>query len=201
MSKILGFLKTTAIGGLLALLPLIIIGALVGKAAPIVISVRDVLKGIFQWETPAGAALLLLLAVGIILLLCFAAGLLARRSFGKWMTKHFEKTLMLLFPRYLVIKNQMADTIGGDENQPRMKPVLVRFDDSSQIGFEMERTSEGQVTVYLPGSPDPWAGSVVFFNADQVEALDVEFGKAVATFEKLGRDSSTLLKGKESGPS
>ncbi len=201
MSKILDFLKTTAIGGLLALLPLIVIGALLGKAVPIVLSVRDVLEEQFPWKTPAGFVVLLLLAIGIVLLLCFAAGLLARRSIGKWMTKHFEKTLMLLFPRYLVIKNQMADSIGGDENKPRMKPVLARFNDSMRIGFEMERSEGGLVTVYLPGSPDPWAGNVVFLNADRVEPLDIEFGKAVATFEKLGRDSAALLAGKEPEPS
>ena len=197
MNKILGFLKTTAIGGLLALLPLIIIGALLGQAVPIVLSIWNFLEERFPGRTTAGVALLLLLTIAVVLLICFGAGLLARRSFGKWMTKHFEKTLMLLFPRYLVIKNQMADSIGGDQNKPKMKPVLARFDDSSRIGFEMERSADGLVTVYLPGSPDAWAGNVVFLTADQVESTDIDFGEAVATFEKLGRGSAALLAGKE----
>ena len=193
MSKIIGFLKTTAIGGLLFLLPLIVIGALIGQAVPIVLAVHKVLEKQLPWRTPTGVALLLLLSIAIVLLICFAAGLLARRSFGKWISEHFEKTLLLLFPRYLVIKNQMAGSIGGDTNKPRMKPVLARFDDSMRIGFEMERTDDGQVTVYLPGSPDPWEGVVAMLRADRVEPLDVEFGEAVATLEQLGRGSAALL--------
>jgi len=198
MSNILSFLKTTAIGGLLYLLPMIVIGALLGQAVPVVLAVRGFLEENVPWLTAGGVTLLLFLSVAIVLLLCFGAGLLARWSTGKWISAHFEKTLMLLFPRYLVIKNQMAGSIGGDKNVPQMKPVLARFDDSLQIGFEIERSGNGLVTVYLPGSPDPWAGSVVLLNADRVEQTDIDFGEAVATFEKLGRDSTALLAGNKS---
>jgi uncharacterized membrane protein len=128
-----------------------------------------------------------------LLFACFGAGLLARRSLGKKLSENFEKYLLLLFPRYAIIKEQMASGIGGHENKPKMEPVLVRFIDSQRIGFETERTDDGLVTVYLPGSPDPWAGSVVQLNADRVETLDAEFGDTVATFEQLGRKSTALL--------
>jgi hypothetical protein len=42
MHRHFGFLKTTALGGLLFLLPLIVIGALAGQAVPIVLTVADV---------------------------------------------------------------------------------------------------------------------------------------------------------------
>jgi hypothetical protein len=41
MIKHIGFLKTTAIGGLLFLLPLIIVGALIGQVVPIVMTVAE----------------------------------------------------------------------------------------------------------------------------------------------------------------
>ena len=43
VKKSFGFLKTTAIGGLIFLLPLIVIGILVGEIAPIVLAVAKVL--------------------------------------------------------------------------------------------------------------------------------------------------------------
>ncbi|MEO2049219.1 MAG: hypothetical protein ABGX16_21885 [Pirellulales bacterium] len=104
--------------------------------------------------------------------------------------------MLLLFPRYAIIKEQMASGIGGHENKPKMKPVRIQLVDSQRIGFETERTNDGLVTVYMPGSPDPWAGSVLLLNADCVESLDVEFGDTVATFEQLGRKSSALLASK-----
>ena len=92
----------------------------------------------------------------------------------------------------------MADTIGGDQTRPQMRPVLVRFDDMQRVAFETERSDDTQiVTVYLPGSPDPWAGTVAMIEADRVEPLKADFGEAVAACEQLGRGSAQLLKGSD----
>jgi uncharacterized membrane protein len=192
-TKTIGFLKTTAIGGVLFLLPLIVIGALVGQVVPIILTIAEALGDIIPLKTPAGIALLVLLALATVLLLCFAAGLLARRSFGRRISEGFEKGLLMLFPRYAILRDQMAGTIGGDETKPQMKPVLASLNNSSRLGFEIERSDDGLVTVYLPGSPDPWSGSVVFLKADRIQRPDIEFGDAVAIFEQLGRGSASLL--------
>ena len=124
----------------------------------------------------------------------FAAGLLASRSFGRNLSQAFEKKLVLLFPRYAILKDQMADSIGGDQAKAQMKPVLVRFDDSMRIGFETERSEDvSLVAVYLPGSPDPWAGKVTLIERNRVQSLPADFGEAVATCEQLGRGSARLM--------
>ena len=192
----IGFLRTTAIGGLLFLLPLVVVGALIGQVIPIVMTIaealREVLPGAFK--TPSGIAILVLLAIVVLLLICFAAGVIARNSFGRKFSEAFEKKLLMLFPKYAILKDQMADSIGGDENRPKMHPVLVRFDDRIRVGFETERNETAKlVTVYLPGSPDAWLGHAVMVTADRIEPLASEFGVAVATCEQLGRGSLELL--------
>ena len=198
MNKITRFLKTTAIGGLLFLLPLIVIGALIGQVVPIILTVAEVLGDMIPFKTPGGIALLILLAFVVVLLLCFGAGLLARRSLGKRISETFEKYLLLLFPRYAILKDQMAGSIGGDTTKPRMKPVLAKFDDSVRIGFEIERNDVGLVTVYLPGAPDPWSGITVLMNTERVQPMDIEFGDAITLCEQLGRGSAALLASKVS---
>ena len=190
------FLRTTAIGGLLFLLPLIVVGALIGQVVPIVLTIADALGEILPGflKTPSGIALLVLLAIAILLLLCFAAGILATRSYARNLSEWFEKKLVLLFPRYAILKDQMAGSIGGNQSQPQMKPVLVRFDDCIRVGFETERNEETRiVAVYLPGSPDPWAGKAVLVGVDRVEAVDANFGVAVATCEQLGRGATGMV--------
>ena len=56
----LGFLKTTAVGGLLFLLPLIVAGALIGQMVPIVQAIAEVIKKVLPgaFKTPGGIALL-----------------------------------------------------------------------------------------------------------------------------------------------
>ncbi len=193
-SNPIGFLRTTAIGGLLFLLPLIVLGALIGQVVPMVLSIAESLGQVLPVKTPGGIAVLVLLAIAILLTLCFVAGLIARRSFGLRISEAFEKKLVLFFPRYAILKDQMADTIGGDQTKPQMKPVLIKFDQCMRIGFETERSEDAQlVAVYLPGSPDPWAGKVALVSIDRVEPLNAEFGVAAATCEQLGRGSAKLL--------
>jgi len=155
-------------------------------------SLGEILPGFVK--TPGGIAVLIVLAIVILLFLCFGAGLLARRSFGRSLSQAFEKKLVVLFPRYAILKDQMADSIGGEQAKAQMKPVLIRFDDSMRIGFETERCEDkGLVSVYLPGSPDPWAGTVALMNADRIEPLNTDFGVAAATCEQLGRSSIAAL--------
>ena len=83
-----------------------------------------------------------------------------------------DDRLLDIFPRYSFIK-AMASGLAQEE-VAAMKVVMIRFDDQSQLGFEVERTAE-QVVVFLPGSPDPWSGAVCFVTPDRVAQLDVDF--------------------------
>lgn len=191
--RFINFLKTTAIGGLLFLLPLIVLGALIGQIAPVVISIASELNQHIPFKTPTGIAILIGISIAIILLACFAAGMFARWSLGKRISNTFEQKLAILFPRYSILKDQMADTIGGDETRPQMQPVLVTFEECQRIAFETERDEkQGLATIYLPGSPDPWAGKVVMMPLDRVNRLNADFGQAAATCEQVGRGAIAM---------
>ena len=88
----------------------------------------------------------------------------------------------------------MADSIGGEQTRPQMKPVLVQFDDMRRVGFETERDDKTQlVAIYLPSAPDPWNGMVAIVDADRISPLSIEFGDAVGVCEQLGRGSNALI--------
>ena len=89
----LGFLKTTAIGGVLFLFPLMVVGALLGQMAPIVMTVAEFLGEWIPVRTPVGISLLILCSLSVVLGLFFGAGLLARRSWGKRISVAFERNL------------------------------------------------------------------------------------------------------------
>jgi hypothetical protein len=81
--NVIGFLRTTAIGGLLFLLPLIVLGALIGQVVPIVMTVAETLGGILPVRTPGGIALLVLLAIAILLPLCFGTAVASCEQLGR----------------------------------------------------------------------------------------------------------------------
>ena len=78
----------------------------------------------------------------------------------------------------------------SEETAKSLLSVLVRFDDNAQIGFEVERTGDGSVVVYLPGAPYPWSGSVAYFIEDRVKKLNLSVAQAIGNIRHLGRGSA-----------
>ncbi len=193
VAKTYGFLKTTAIGGLIFLLPLAVIGALLGYVYNVVRVIYEPLKEHVPVSSALGLTFLFLIAVAILLILCFLSGLAARRAIGRKFSQTIEKQLVMVFPKYAIYKDIVAGNIGGDALAPSLVPVTLRLDDMIRIGFEAGRTERGLVIVYLPGSPDPWIGSVVLVEPDRIQQLDVDFNETAAICERLGRASGKLL--------
>ncbi len=191
MRKTLGVWKTTILGGVFFLLPFAVVVFLVGQlaaiVAPVAVEINNQLPK--EWHTFGVFSSATALAILLLFAMCYLAGLAARRSFANRFSSKIEKTITLLFPRYAILKDQIASNVGGEGPGPQMKPVLVRLDDVMRIGFETARDAEGRVTVYLPGSPDPWQGHVALFAAERVEPLGADFAAAVTMCETLGRFS------------
>ena len=195
------FLRTTAIGGLLFLLPLIVVAALVSQVAPILLEVSTFLHDYLPDTNTISISTIVSAVLALLVILCFIAGMIARWSISQRLTKLFEKNLLLLFPRYAILKDQMADTIGGEENRPDTQSVLVTLADRQMIGFESERSEDGKkVVVYLPGAPDTWAGSTIIVESSQVITLDRTFGETVSIHENMGRGSLEFIDIKKASP-
>ena len=99
---------------------------------------------------------------------------------------------LLAIPGYAFVKAHTDSMKLGQAEAKSMQPVMVRFDDNSQIGFEIERLDNGQVVIYLPGAPDPWSGRVVYFHTDRVKKLELSVSEAINNVSRLGRGSQTF---------
>lgn len=193
VTKTIGFLRTTAIGGLIFLLPLAVIGGLLGYVYNVVLGIYKPLKTYLPVDTATGTAILFLIAVGILVALCFLCGFLAKRAIARKFSELVEKYLVMVFPKYAIYKDILAGNVGCDAAMPSLKPITIQLDDMIRIGYEAGRTDRGLVIAYLPGSPDPWTGFVALVEADRVQPLHLNFGETSAVCERLGRSSARLL--------
>jgi len=183
-------IKTTIIGGLIFLVPIIIVVAILGKAFELMIKVAKPLSEWIPLDSIGGVALANILAVLAILLCCLIAGIIAKGDTAKHILKSVESKLLVAIPGYTFVKGVTDSLDSSEEAAKAFVPVIAKFDDNAQIGFEIERTEKGNVVVYLPGSPNPWSGSVVFLNADRVELLDMTVPDAINNIRHLGRGSA-----------
>jgi uncharacterized membrane protein len=193
MRKTFGVWKTTILGGVIFLLPFAVVVFLLGQLAALIVSIAGKLDEYVPDATIGIVSSATIAATLLLVAICFLAGLAARRSFATRFSDKVEKTLLLLFPRYAILKNQMASNLASHAGQASMQPVLVRFDDAARIGFETDRAEGGLVTIYLPGAPDPWSGHLVHVAAERVTKLAAPFGDATAVCETLGRMASTVI--------
>jgi len=185
-------MTTTLIGGVVFLLPLIVALAVLGKGLALMAGVAKPLAAMFPNQQVGGVALVSLVALLLLLVLCYGAGLLARAALGRTLSASFEDRLQTLYPRYTIIKG-MTQALGVDGVKSSLKTVLVSFDDHQVLAVEVERLADGRVVVFLPGAPDPWSGSVVIVMQQRVASVPVEIGALHRSLKSIGRGSAELL--------
>jgi len=189
----LKFLKTTMVGGILFLVPIIIFIAIIGKALELTKKLAAPLSVLIPLDSIGNIAMVNLLALGIVLLICFLAGLAAKSTLARKSIGNLESRVLSKIPVYGLLKSKI-DAIVQPEKTEGMKPVLARFDDSWQIAFEVERIQGGGVAIYLPGAPDPWSGSVCFVTEDRIQPLELTLLPVLRTLKGLGKGSNEQLR-------
>ena len=189
----MNFIKTTTIGGIVFMVPIIIIIVILGKAFELMLKVAQPIDKLIPIESIGGIAFANLLALLAILVVCFVAGVAARSPLAKRFYQAIDNGLLAI-PGYSFVKAYTDSMKLGQAEAKSMQPVLVQFDDNSQLGFEIERLDNGQVVIYLPGAPDPWSGSVVYFHADRVKKLELSASEAINNVRRLGRGSQAFQK-------
>ena len=180
--------RTMILGGLIFLVPFAVVLLVVGKVFTVSMHLAEPIADRIPIDAVAGIALANIVSVAIILVACFLAGIAAKSAPGRRLYRKLDELLLNLIPRYTFIKSMTA-SLGGDD-QSVLIPVLVQFDDLAQVAFEVERGPGDLVSVYLPGSPDPWSGSVAHVTSDRVSPLNGDFASVIASLRKVGRGLS-----------
>jgi uncharacterized membrane protein len=190
-------IKTTILGGLIFLIPFGLIIAVAGKVYMVMRSIALPITNAIGIDHIGAVAFIDLVTLFVTLGICYLAGLVATSDRGRRLYRSFDEKLLNIFPRYGFIKS-LTHSLGGDETQAAMKPVLVHFDDQSQIAFEIDR-NEQWVVLYVPGSPDPWSGVVSYCTPDRVQLLEAELSSAVRCLKVAGRGGLSLLQREAAG--
>jgi uncharacterized membrane protein len=189
----LNFLKTTVLGGILFLIPIVIFITIIGKALQITNKLAIPIAGLLGAEKITGIAVAELIAIAILVLACFIAGLAAKTARAKKLVQSLEANVLDKIPVYELLKAKTQSVLSFEEEET-LALIMVRFDDSWQLAFEIERIERDKVVIFLPGAPDPWAGSVCIVTEDRVTHLEMTIKSAVKLMKRLGKGSTDLLK-------
>ena len=189
MNNKISYLKATVVGGIVFLIPIAVLLLIIGKVMVPLKALAGKVAPILPVESVAGFVVLNLIALALILLFCMLAGLAAQSATGKRIVTKLEDNLLSSIPGYSFVKGLGDSLKQSDELAEDFIPIALRFDESIQIAFEIERQEEGMVAVYLPGAPNPWSGSVVYVTSDRVKRLEMTVTEAVKNIRMLGKGS------------
>lgn len=192
MKSKLSIVKTTVIGGIIFLIPLIILVIIMEKAFQIMSALSRPLSNLIQIESFAGVAVVDIITVAIIIILCFIAGFISKTAFAIKFIQRIESKILKKIPFYSFVKS-ITESISGISSKESLKPVLLEFDDNSQLGLEVERIEGGNVFAYVPGSPNPWSGSVLIMKPERVKPLNISFAQAIKLMHDFGQGANKLL--------
>ena len=194
MKGFLDFVKTTIIGGLLFLVPAVLIVLLVKNALELARKILVPIEKLLPFENIAGVAVEHLFAVVLIVAVCFLAGLAARTSPGTKLNTWLERMILRRIPGFGLIK-RVTKEMTNMESQSDFSVALARIEDAWVLSFIVEKLDGGLLAVFVPSAPTPAAGSIYYLTEDRVKRLDVSVSSAISCIMRLGVGSKELLQG------
>ena len=194
MKSIKEFFKATVIGGLMFLVPVVLVLVVLGKALQFAGKVAQPIARTLPVSHMGGVAVATLIAVAILLLIALLAGLAARTGPGRRVTHWFEESILGGMPQYRMVKS-LAEGLTQLENGTGMRPVLMRGDEGWTLGYQMEELPNGWRVIFLPASPTPMSGNVIYAEAARVQTLDLSMSEAMQLVKRLGIGSAEKLRG------
>jgi uncharacterized membrane protein len=193
------FVKATLVGGLMFLVPVVLVLLVLRHAMGLAGKAAKPIAALLPVGDLAGLPVVTLLAITILLSIAFAAGLIARTSVGRRITRWFEESILGSLPQYRMVKS-MAEGLTQIESGDGMRPVLMRTDECWQLGYWLEELPGGWVAVFLPAAPTPLSGNVVYVATERVRSLDLSMPEAMKLVKRVGIGSAAALRAVDLGP-
>lgn len=190
MKKILLYLKATITGGILLLVPLLVLALAIIKIVQLLR--RAVVPIAHHFPIPdLGIGKDTLLSILLLLLLSFCAGLFMYTRLARQFKQILEDQILVHVPGYTYLKALSTDKLLQNPNST-WKPAVLQGEGQGSICFVVEE-SEHFYSLFLPSSPSPSSGSVCVRNKNEVILLKATFSETVIMLKQLGKGAAAML--------
>lgn len=196
MVSIRNFLINIFIGGLIVLLPIII-----------VIQISQWLFSIFEEGSRPLTNYLVsafsineALAIVFSLVLVFVAfsviGMIVRTQIGSGFYQFFERAILFKVPGYKTIK-EITDQISGKQKGLFRDVALITIGNTgvAATGFIVDEIDDFHSTVFIPCGPNPTTGFILHVKNDDIIVVDISVETAMKTVISCGSGSSHFVSG------
>jgi uncharacterized membrane protein len=190
MKALAEFLKTTVIGGLLVVVPVYFTMLLLAKALSGILALLGPIVALLPDRVHRFGTVL---AVALVVLVCFVLGLAARTRIGRRVIEIFERRVLERLPGFTMLRS-VVRRVSGTSDDAQFQPVLVEIEEALTPGFIVEELDADRFVVLIPSVPTPAAGSLYILPRERVHWVDVPVTEAVAVITRWGAGTGKLVK-------
>jgi len=193
MKRIVAFIRTTLLGGLFAVLPVMVV---CGAVAKTVLATRGAAQSVMEKVTGEGSAAAqfpMIAAVLLVVALSFTVGLAMTSALGRKAEGRFSRALLSKVPGFATLR-ALAGGFTNAAGEDAVKPALLTFSDGAEcFVFVIEDHGDGRFTVFIPNSPNPASGSIRIVRKDLLRLLDARIADVVRVLQHWGTGSAKVL--------
>lgn len=191
MKTLTRFVRTTVLGGLFFLIPIVVLGIVIAKALEYTNKFLRILTSQILAASELSATGATVMSIVVVALACFFAGLLARTVTAQKLVKVLEDSILSHIPGYEYLKQEGASALGLTEIG-ELPVVFVPMEGGWQLGVQTDTLSNGLVSIFVPGAPNPHSGAVFFFSADTVRPAGIKLIGGLNCLKRCGGKASAL---------
>lgn len=182
--------KSSAISGLLVLVPVLLIVLLLMETVQLVLLIAGPVAALLPVDEVGGVDVAVLLALVLIVVTLVVVGRIARSRLGARLGGWVENRILLRIPGYGIVKTLTTGLTGVDPD--KLRPVLAEISEGvEELGLLVDEHGAG-ATVFFPFAPTPTVGVVRFVRRDRVRHLDVPAGTAMNWIMQFGFESQGI---------
>lgn len=196
MKRLRNFFITSIIGGLLVILPVALLLWIFSIVVNFVIKYISPVTKLVSMFIIDVRILPVIIAVAIVVLICFFVGLIVKTKVGDWIHNNIEAKLLAKIPGYNMVKGALGQILSTErKTRPFSKVVLFKLynNDILMTGIVSDDDHEEYVTIFCPTAPNPTSGFIYHVPRERVFPLDEGVENTMRTVLSGGSGSNALI--------
>lgn len=197
-NKVLPFLVSTTLGGVLLLVPLAMLGVVLYFAHDVLVELAQATGLNLPFSDVVDGLIIGAGSLMAVLVLCFLIGLALRTGIGSALERKYDSLLEKYLPVVGMLRNLVMQIAGSRDEVLKLKPaeVCLHGGDSRQYALIVEELSDGRVVVFVPSVPAATMGQIYVIPLDAVTLLDTPVQELLNAVTQWGAGASLMYKEK-----
>lgn len=188
------YVNTTIIGGLAAVLPLVLLIVLVRWIINVIGNILQPLVELFNTDSQYLILAIYIIAVVAILVMFFFVGWFIQTRIGNFIRNVLERKYLMKIPGYRTAKEIVMQFFGGSRSF-FSEVVLVDIFDSGTLMTGFITDDQGEIiTVFVPTGPNPTSGNIFHVKKDRVIKTNASVDSGMRSIISCGAGTNELFR-------